>query len=353
MRNNLRTLQGIMIMENKALEKLSQLDNREMMRTITLEEHFTPPAFLDGPRRKINEQAKVAEHFGYKKFIEELSDIGDKRIAEMDAAGIDVQVLSHPIIQQLDATEAVKLTREANDYLAEAVQRYPKRFAGFATLPTAAPDIAAEELERMVNEYGFKGGYITGHTRGRYLDDKFFWPILERAVALKVPLYIHPTPPPEPVIEAYYAGFSPEVTSGLSRAAWGWHIETAVHVLRLILSGAFDQFPGLQIMIGHMGEALPFMMPRIDNVLSPNVTKLNHPVADYLRENIYYTFSGFNFTPTFLNLYLQVGADRIMFSADYPYSPMAQARNFLDQLPVSPVDKHKISHGNAERLLKL
>ena len=340
-------------MKNKALEKLSQLDNHEIMRTITIEEHYALPAFLAGPGRKLNERAKITEHFGYGKLIEELSDLGDKRIAEMNSASIDVQVLSHPIIQQLDATEEVELAREANDYLAEAIQRYPKRFAGFATLPTADPNIAAEELERMVNEHGFKGGYITGHTRGRYLDNKFFLPILERAVALKVPLYIHPTPPPEPVIEAYYSGFSPEVTSGLSRAAWGWHIETAVHVLRLILSGAFDQFPGLQIVIGHMGEALPFMMPRIDNVLSPNVTKLNHPVADYLRENIYYTFSGFNFTQTFLNLYLQVGADRIMFSADYPYSPMAQARKFLDQLPVSPVDKYKIAHGNAERLLRL
>ncbi len=347
MRNYLRILQGIMIME--------KLDNREMMRTITLEEHYATPAFLDGPGRKLNEQVKMAEHFGYGKIIEELSDLGDKRIAEMDSAGIDVQVLSltAPSVQQLDATEAVELAREANDYLVEAMQRYPKRFAGFATLPTADPNIAAEELERMVNEHGFKGGNINGHTRGRYLDDKFFWPILERAEALKVPLYIHPTLPPEPVIEAYYAGFSPEVTSGLSRAAWGWHIETAVHILRLIVSGAFDQFPGLQIVIGHMGEALPFMMPRIDKVLSPNVTKLNHPVADYLRDNIYYTFSGFNFTPTFLNLYLQVGADRIMFSADYPYSPMAQARNFLDQLPVSPVDKNKIAHGNAELLLRL
>jgi predicted TIM-barrel fold metal-dependent hydrolase len=344
-----------MIMENKALEKLSQLNNHEMMRTITLEEHYATPAFLDGPGRKLNEQAKMAKHFGSGKLIEELSDIGDKRIAEMDAAGIDMQVLSltAPSVQQLDATEAVELTREANDYLIEAIQLYPKRFAGFATLPTAAPDSAAEELERMVNEHGFKGGNINGHTRDRYLDDKFFWPILERAETLKVPLYIHPTLPPEPVIEAYYTGFSPEVTDGLSRAAWGWHIETAVHVLRLILSGAFDQFPDLQIVIGHMGEALPFMMPRIDNVLSPNVTKLNHPVANYLRENIYYTFSGFNFTQTFLNLYLQVGADRIMFSADYPYSPMDQARNFLDQLPVSPGDKHKIAHGNAECLLRL
>jgi len=334
---------------------MEKLDNLKTMRTITLEEHYATPAFLDGPGRKLNEQIRMVEHFGYGKIIEELSDLGDKRIAEMDSAGIDVQVLSltAPSVQQLDATEAVELAREANDYLAEAMQRYPKRFAGFATLPTADPNIAAEELERMVNEYAFKGGNINGHTRGHYLDDKFFWPILERAEALKVPLYIHPTLPPESVIEAYYSGFSPEVTRGLSMAAWGWHIETAVHILRLIVSGAFDQFPGLQIVIGHMGEALPFMMPRIDNVLSPNVTKLNHPVADYLRDNIYYTFSGFNFTPTFLNLYLQVGADRIMFSADYPYSTMAQARNFLDQLPVSLVDKNKIAHGNAERLLRL
>lgn len=273
----------------------------------------------------------------------------------MDAAGIDVQVLSltDPSVQQLNATEAVELAREANDHLAEAIRHHPKRFAGFATLPTAAPDIAAEELERMVSEHGFSGGYINGHNRGRYMDDRFFWPILERAEALKVPLYIHPTMPPEPVIEAYYAGFSPEVTDVLSRHAWGWHIETAVHVLRLIVSGTLDKFPGLQIVIGHMGEALPFMLPRIDKALSINITKLNRTVADYLRENIYYTFSGFNFTQTFLDLYLQVGADRIMFSADYPYSSMVQARNFLDQLPVSYTDKMKIAHGTAERLLRL
>ena len=342
-------------MENRAPEKLDQPGSRGMMRTITLEEHYASPAFLDGPGRKVREQARMAERFGYGKLIEELSDLGDKRIAEMDAAGIDMQVLSltDPSVQQLDPAGAADLAREANDYLAEAVGRYPERFAGFATLPTAAPDIAAGELERMVREHGFKGGWINGHTRGRYLDDRFFWPILERAEALKVPLCIHPTPPPEPVIEAYYAGFSPEVTNALSRQGWGWHIETAVHVLRLILSGAFDRFPGLQVVIGHMGEALPFMMPRIDRIMSPTLTKLDHPVADYLRENMYYSFSGFNFTPTFLNLYLQVGADRIMFSADYPYSPMAQARDFLDQLPVSPADKHKIAHGNAERLLRL
>jgi predicted TIM-barrel fold metal-dependent hydrolase len=343
------------IMENKAIEKASQIDHLEMMRSITLEEHYASPAFWHGPGRQLKEQAKKGELLGSGKLIEELSDLGEKRLAEMDAAGIDVQILSltAPSVQQLDTKEAIELAQEANDYLAAAIQQYPKRFAGFATLPTATPDIAAKELERMVNEHGFKGGNIDGHTRGRYLDDRFFWPILEKAEVLKVPLYIHPTMPPKPVIEAYYAGFSPEVTNAFSRHAWGWHIETAIHILRLIFSGTFDQFPDLQIVIGHMGEALPFMMPRIDKALPTNITKLNRTVAEYLRENIYYTFSGFNFTQTFLDLYLQVGADRIMFSADYPYSSMEQARNFLEQLPVSFADKNKIAHGNAENLLRL
>jgi predicted TIM-barrel fold metal-dependent hydrolase len=342
-------------MENKAHEKLPQPGDRKIMRTITLEEHYASPAFLDGPGRMLREQPRMTGRPGFGSMAEDLSDLGEKRIAEMDAAGIDVQVLSltDPSVQQLDATGAVELAREANDYLAEAVGLHPTRFAGFATLPTAAPDIAADELERMVKKHGFKGGWINGHTRGRYLDDKSFWPILERADALKVPLCIHPTPPPAPVVEAYYSGFSPEVTFGLSRHGWGWHIETAVHVLRLILSGAFDQFPDLQIVIGHLGEALPFMMPRLDKGLSMNITKLDRPVADYLQENVYYSFSGFNFTSTFLDLYLQVGADRIMFSADYPYSSMAEARAFLDHLPVSLADKNKIAHGNAERLLRL
>jgi predicted TIM-barrel fold metal-dependent hydrolase len=274
----------------------------------------------------------------------------------MDAAGIDVQVLSltAPGVEQLDATEAVALARAANDRLAEAVRRHPSRFAGFAALPTAAPDIAADELERTIHTYGFKGALINGHSRGRYLDDPFFWPILERAEALQVPLYLHPTPPPQPVIATSYTGnYGPEITALLAAAAWGWHIETAIHVLRLILSGAFDRYPRLQLIIGHLGETLPFMLPRLDLGLPPQMTKLDRPIGAYLRENLHYTFSGFNWTPTFLNLLLEVGVDRIMFSADYPYASMAQARTFLDQLPVSPADKERIAHGNAERLLRL
>lgn len=229
------------------------------MRTITLEEHFASPNFLEGPGLEIEDNPR---RFG-NVIPSKLYDIGEGRIAEMDAAGIDLQVLSlnYPGVQQLEAASAIETARKTNDYLADAIRHHPRRFSGFATLPTADPDVAANELERMVKEHKFVGGLVNGHSQGRYLDNKFFQPILERAAALKVPIYIHPTMPPKPVIEAYYEGFSPDVTTVLSGAGWGWHIETAVHVLRMIAGGVFDQFPDLQIIIGHMGEALPSCCP--------------------------------------------------------------------------------------------
>ena len=340
---------------------MSQPGNETTLRTITLEEHYVTPAFMEGPGRELGARARAAHAPAQTApitahLVEQLLDLDDLRLADMDAAGIDVQVLSlnSPGVEQLDPTAAAALARQANDYLAEAVRRHPNRFAGFAALPTAAPDIAAAELERTVRDYGFKGAVINGHTRGRYLDDPFFWPILERAEALQVPIYLHPTPPPQPVIQTSYVGnFSPEVTAQLAASGWGWHIETAIHVLRLILSGAFDRYPQLQLVIGHLGEALPFMLPRLDHNLPMQLTKLERPVGAYLRENLYYTFSGFNYTPNFLDLLFQVGVDRIMFSADYPYSSMLAARNFLEQLPLSPADKNRIAHGNAERLLRM
>jgi predicted TIM-barrel fold metal-dependent hydrolase len=272
----------------------------------------------------------------------------------MDAARIDVQILSltAPGVEQLDAPEAVALARESNNVLAEAVRRHPSRLAGFASLPTPAPAAAADELKRMVGEHGFKGALINGHTRGRYLDDPFFGPILACAATLKAPLYLHPTPPPEPVVTASYSGnYAPEVARLLATAGWGWHIETGLHVLRLILGGVFDRYPSLQIVIGHLGEGLPAMMSRLEWALPPTVTKLDRPLGSYLRENVHYTISGFNFLPNFLDLFLQVGVERILFSADYPYASMAAARAFLEQLPVSPADRERIAHGNAERLL--
>lgn len=321
------------------------------MKTVTLEEHYSTLAYQEAQRRRTSRAlaARLPE------ITEKLTDLGAGRIAAMDEAGIDFQVLSlgSPGTEQLVGDEAESVAREANDYLAEAIKQYPTRYAGFAALPTANPGKAADELERRVRE-GFVGAVLNGHIGGRYLDDPFFWPILERAEALNVPIYIHPTPPPKPVIDTSYTGhYSQEVTGVLSTSGWGWHIETALNVLRLALGGGFDRYPKLQVIIGHLGEALPFMLQRINRNLPRELTKLRRTMADYLRENVNYTFSGFNFTPAFLDLFLEVGVDRIMFSVDYPYGSMSAARAFLEQLPVSSADKERIAHLNAEKLLRL
>ena len=324
------------------------------MRTITLEEHFISPGFLAGPGKEFAEQLRSRGPRGVR-ICEQLQDIGDQRIAEMDAAGIDMQVLSlnSPGVEQAEAAEQISIAVESNDFLAEAVKKYPRRFAAFAALAIAVPDKAAEELDRRVRQQGFKGTLINGHTRGRYLDDKFFWPILERAEALNVPIYLHPTVPPPAVVEASFGGFSPPVTAMFASAGWGWHIETGVHLIRMILGGVFDRHPKLQVVIGHLGEGIPFMLPRLDKNLPKEVTKLDRPLGAYLRENVHYTFGGFNFAATFLNLLLEVGVERIMFSVDHPYGSMAEARAFLQHLPVSDADRGRIAHGNAEKLLGL
>jgi predicted TIM-barrel fold metal-dependent hydrolase len=273
----------------------------------------------------------------------------------MDAAGIDMQVLSlnAPGVEQAETAEAISIAREANDFLAEAVKNHPTRFAGLVALPIQAPERAVEELARRVRQQGFKGAIINGHARGRYLDDKFFWPILECAEALNVPIYLHPTIPPKPVVDAYFGGFAPPVSAMFAAAAWGWHIETAVHLIRMILGGVFDRCPKLQIAIGHLGEGIPFMLPRLHRNLPREMTKLARPLGAYLRENVHYTFGGFNFSATFLDLLLEVGVERILFSVDYPYGSMAEASAFLAQLPVSPADRERIAHGNAEQLFGL
>ena len=342
-------------MEKQEFKDSSQIGNSNKMRTIALEETYATPKFMKAQSEVVKNDFGEAPP-GFARIIEQLIDVGEGRINEMDQAGIDVQVLSlfSPGVEQMAASTAVELAQDANDYIAQAIERHPTRFAGFAALPTVVPETAADELERMVKEHDFKGAIINGHSNGRYLDDEFFWPIFERAEALKVPIYLHPTMPPQPVIKASYTGnFSREVSTLLARNAWGWHIETAIHVLRIILSGAFDQYPDLQLIIGHMGEGLPFMLPRIDDSLPQETIKLERSMSAYLRENMYYTFSGLNYTQTFLDLFLEVGADRIMFSTDYPFVPMDKTRAFLDQLPVSPADKEKIAHGNAEHLLHI
>ena len=314
------------------------------MRTIALEEHFATPDFLRGAASALEEHMPA-------RLIDELLDIGDARVVAMDAAGVDVQALSltSPGVEQLEVEDAKRFARATNDALAEAVRRHPTRFFGLAALPVGDPSAAVAEIERVAQDRGFKGVMINGHHRGRYLDDRFFWPMLARAEALNYPIYVHPTRSPQPVVDAWYGGLSPAVSQMMAIAGWGWHIETALHVLRMILGGVFDAHPRLQIVVGHMGESLPFMLQRVD-VMAPKMTGLKKPVSAYLRENVHYTFSGFNFLPTFLDLMLEVGVDRIMFSTDHPYQSMADGRAFLDRLPVSSADRERIAHGNAERL---
>ncbi|MEV6694616.1 amidohydrolase family protein [Micromonospora sp. NPDC051196] len=329
------------------------------MRIIAIEEHYATPTFMAGPGRGIAEQAEAAKAHptvaaGFDRLVEQLCDLGDQRIAEMDAAGIDVQVLSltTPGVEQADPADAVKLARDSNDQLAAAVGRHPDRFAGFAALPTGDPAAAADELTRTVRDHGFKGALINGHTRGRYLDDEFFWPIMERAEALDVPIYLHPTLPPH-AKDQYAGNFSPGTTAAFASAAWGWHLDTATHAVRLILSGVFDRYPRLQVIIGHMGEVLPVMLPRLEQALPVQISELHRPVGDYMRQNLHYTFSGIHSVPAFLALFLQIGADRIMFSTDYPYGSLSKAKAFLDHLPASAVDRDRIAHRNAEELLRL
>lgn len=316
------------------------------MRTIALEEHYATTGFLSGPGSWLASRAGI---------VEPISDLGEGRIAAMDDAGIDLAVLSlaAPGVEQLDGPEAVRLARECNDELAAAIGRYPDRLAGFAAVPVSDPDKAAEELERAVRELGFPGAVINGHSRGRYLDDAFFDPVLNRAAALQVPIYLHPTIPPAAVIESSYAGFAEKVTFALATVGWGWHINTATHVLRMILGGVFDRYPELQIIIGHMGEATSFMLPRFDATMKPELTGLRHPVSTYLRENFHYTFANFNDEPTFANLVAHIGVDCVAFSTDYPFGSMRAARMFLDNLSLTHDDRASISHRNAENLLGL
>ncbi len=323
------------------------------MRTIAIEEHFLAEGFREAMQR--NAADRSVNRTWADEIQTKLADVGEIRLKEMDAGGIDIQVISHSTIglAVFPVDEVVRLARQANDQLAAAIAAHPTRFAGFATLPMTNPEAAADELERAVRLPGIKGAMIGGTINGRFLDDPAFLPVLERAVALDVPIYIHPGVPPASVRSAYYSGFDPAVSYTLATSGWGWHNETAIHALRLILSGLFDRLPTLQIIIGHMGEMLPFMFDRINNTLTPAAKHLQHPVPDYLVRNFFITTSGFFTNPPLLLALQTLGADRIIFSVDYPYSRNEQGRKFLDNASLSPIDREKISYLNAERLLKL
>ena len=321
------------------------------MRTITLEEHISTPEFLEA-MAEVRQGDPVVDMWRANR--DKLFDVGKDRIADMDAAGIDVQVLSlSGGMDKLNPAIATGLARDTNDKLADAVRAHPDRFAAFATLALQEPEKAALEFERCVRQLGFKGALVNGTTDGQFLDHRRFTPLFETAQALDVPVYLHPAPPPDDVRKAYYGGLPGDLGFVLSTPGWGWHAETGMHCLRLIVSGLFDRFPRLKIIIGHMGEALPFYIARADVFLARSAAHLKRRVSEYFHENFYITTSGCFTLPPFLCALQVVGADRMLFSVDYPYDSNAAGRAFLNALPVSAEDLAKISHGNAERLLKL
>jgi uncharacterized protein len=329
------------------------------MRIVALEEHYTVPRIVSG----IAADAIARRGFPGPDFVwaqstkrNELADLGEARLADMDQSGITVQVLSvaGPGADLVAGQDGIDMARAYNDALAEACARHSQRYRGFAHLPLLAPEAAADELQRAVRQLGFCGALVNGATDGRFLDDPAFAPILARAEALDLPIYLHPGIPVQAVRSAYYDGLPGNLSFSMALSTWGWHYDTAVHVLRLVLSGALDRHPRLKLVIGHMGEALPFMLDRIDETTAAQAKEcLQRSVRQTILDQVWITTSGFFTTVPFVAALMSFGVDRIMFSVDYPFASNARARAFLDALPVSPTDREKIAHGNADRLLRL
>jgi 2,3-dihydroxybenzoate decarboxylase len=282
-----------------------------------------------------------------------LEDLGAQRIREMDEAGVDVQVLSHaaPATHQFDAGLAVPLAQRANDRLYETVRGNPTRFQAFATLPAIDPKAAADELERCVTRLGMKGAMIHGLTHGLFIDDKRFWPIFERAEKLDVPIYCHPSKPHPAVIDTYYKDYVKDFPQ-ITNAAWGFTVETATQGVRLVLSGVFEKYPKLKIILGHMGEGLPFLLWRIDAMFArPGNRKI--AFRDIFCEHFYITTSGNFSDPALLCSIMEMGVDRILFAIDFPYVENRPGTEWMERISLSAEDKAKILSGNTRKLLKM
>ena len=316
-----------------------------MIKKIALEEHFLSPGFEDYWATTAGEITPDI----YRQAVARLSEFGDLRLAVMDQGGIERAVLSisGPGVQiERDTAIAVRLAQESNDFLAREIERRPDRYSGFAHLPMQDAKAAAGELERAMGQLGFVGAMINGHTNGQYLDHPSLYPFWERAEALGAVIYLHPADPPSamPALEGTY---------GLRRATWEWGVETGSHALRLIFAGHFDRFPRATLMLGHLGEMMPYLLWRFDSRARFYGVKLARLPSDYIRENIAMTISGmYSVEP--LNCAIgAVGHERIMFATDYPFEPPGEASEFIDHVPLAENVRADICHNNAARLLGL
>ncbi len=314
---------------------------------IAIEEHYLDPevdAKLDG---RVGGGAETRNR---------LADLGELRLKEMDEAGIDIQVLSHcpPGAQAFDGNDVVEQAQGVNDRLLEVVETRPDRFAAFASLPLRDPEGSADELERCVDKLGFKGAMVHGLTDGLFIDDRRFWPIFERAEALDVPIYVHPGRPHPAVIEAYYKDYVEKFPAILS-AGWGFTVETATSGVRLVLSGVFDAYPKLKIILGHLGESLPFSLWRINHSFASSKRHGSEPVAfrDIFCAHFYITTSGNFSNPALLCSVMEMGVDRILFSVDWPYVENSPGTEWMDGIPLGAEDREKILNGNAKKLLRM
>jgi 2,3-dihydroxybenzoate decarboxylase len=319
------------------------------MRTIGLEEHFVTPELAGYGAGT----ATIAQPHVWAAASRRLLDLTGERLAGMDAAGLDLQVLSlnSPGIQA-EPEPAIAVTRAAavNDLLAGLIAEHPTRFAGFAALPLQDPQAAAKELERAVTQLGMKGALVNAHTQGRYLDDPALRVVWEYAQGLDVPLYLHPA---NGVDSAHVLAGHPELIGPM----WSWGTDTASHALRLIFGGVFDDFPEAKLLLGHMGEGLPYVLWRLDSRWDfhnhHGIELARGNPSAYLRHNLYITTSGVCSAPPLRCALDALGAEHVLFGTDYPFEDMATATAFLATAPISDAERAAVAHGNAERLLRL
>lgn len=339
------------------------------MKVIDLEAHFYTQEYLDYLRSRKEMPYEEVRESDYRLWMApnvwaprspvlaaKLLDMGEDRLAEMDKAGVDVQVLSLciPGCDHFEPADGIAMARQTNDELADVIGRHPARYVGLAAIAPQDPEGSAKELERAVGQLGMKGAKLNSHARGEYLDDPKFWPLFEAAESLDVPLYLHPTWPSPAILEGFNRYGFP-----LAGSPFGFGAETSLHAMRLIYSGLFDRFPRLKLVLGHMGEGLPFWLYRIDFYwLKPWVAPELKPAiqqrpSDYINQNFLFTSSGMHFLPAFICAYMAVGADLIAFGADHPFETSKESLDSLGILPICDADKEKFFHGNAEKLLKL
>ncbi|GJJ16005.1 hypothetical protein Clacol_010284 [Clathrus columnatus] len=326
-------------------------------RVICLEEHISFPEITQQFSQNIPERIKNSlRHLN--PFPEytwpRLPEIGDGRIADMDKGGVTIQILSLAAagFDNLSDEDATSLSQQVNDLLAQKIESSPQpnRFRAFAYLPFQAPEAAVKELYRCIKELGMVGVLLNGNIQGKFLDDPQFEPILAAACELNVPIYLHPSPPPETVWDSYYELPDSRLSATLATAGWGWHAEVAVHVLRIALGGVFEKFQNLKIVIGHQGEMLPMMMSRFDHMFNISKTGFKRAISQMLRDQVYVTLSGMFTLPPTLCTIQTFGIDHVLFANDYPFFPAEDCFAFIKVLQdvLAPADVRKILSENAD-----